>query len=223
MKVEEIKRILDGLPDDPAQALFELVDLTDQLNFQRTSDVEDKLYCAAFLTLFDVVYGESPPDLPLTVDTITWIREKTKEKQLEAVISDVKGDFASRYRNVFGLFKLTSIEKQNIRDHLDIIKGLVDKSTISLRKKNAIYDRIAKLANEVDRDGTRMDSFLSLLPDIGYAFGKAAENAEPALNESKEILRIVAEARARNDGPSVFSIGKQVTDAIEDGSDRDNK
>jgi len=95
---------------------------------------------------------------------------------------------------------LTGEEKKEIHVHIERIRTLIDGSGLDDRKKNALLDRLTELAAEVNRNGTRTDRFFAFFSEFGFSVSQFTNNAKPAIEEVKAILRIVYHARARHDG-----------------------
>lgn len=95
---------------------------------------------------------------------------------------------------------LTSEEKQEVRAHLERIRNIVEKSGLADRKRNAIFTRIAELAKEIDKSGTRVDSIFAFWMDAAMFSAQATEYSQPFVDEVKDLLRIVYKAKARNEG-----------------------
>lgn len=91
-------------------------------------------------------------------------------------------------------------EKTEIHKHIERIRALVDASGLDDRKKNNLFDRLAGLASEVNRNGTRTDRFFAFASELGFSIGQFAKDAKPAIDETKEILKIVTRARGRHEG-----------------------
>jgi len=56
---------------------------------------------------------------------------------------------------------------------------IVEKLEISDGKKEALFDRIAALENEVDKDRTRLEAYGALVIEAAGVLGEAAQKAEP--------------------------------------------
>jgi hypothetical protein len=100
----------------------------------------------------------------------------------------------------FGIAKLTEDEKRRVHAHLDKIRQIVEKSSLTRRKKNALFERLNRLRQEVDREGTTTDAFFAFGGDLAFVVGQMAESAKPAIHEFKEVLKIVLGRRATTEG-----------------------
>jgi hypothetical protein len=103
----------------------------------------------------------------------------------------------------FGFAKLTSEEKKDIHSHLAKVRQLIETSNIIARKKNKLFAKLNSLVAEIDRLGTRTDAFFSFLGDLAFVAGDMAEKAKPAIDEVKDIMRIIMRSRAAAEGVSL--------------------
>jgi hypothetical protein len=103
----------------------------------------------------------------------------------------------------FGLARLNEEERAKIHAHIDNVRAIIGTSILSDRKKNALYERLNRLAGEVNAHGTRTERFFSFMGDIAFVMGDMAEKAKPLFKEVKEMMRIVARSRARQEGISL--------------------
>jgi len=120
------------------------------------------------------------------------------EKEVLAAIDIYEARVKEEAR--FGYAFLSTCEKSSIHIHIQNIRIIINESNIFIRKKRALLDRLSRLAEEVDKDGTRTDMFFAFPADRGLVSGEMAENAKPALKEFKEVLQIVYKRRAESEG-----------------------
>jgi hypothetical protein len=66
-------------------------------------------------------------------------------------------------------------------------------------ERRMLFERINGLAQEIDRSGTRTDRFFAFAGDLAFTAGEMAKNAKPAIDEFKEILKIVLRSRAKEE------------------------
>jgi hypothetical protein len=99
-----------------------------------------------------------------------------------------------------GYAVLEGEEKKEIHRHLSKIRSIIESSSLDDRKKNSLFERLSDLAREVDRNGTRTDRFFAFAGELGFYIGQLAENAKPAIEQAKSILKIIWRARERHDG-----------------------
>jgi hypothetical protein len=130
---------------------------------------------------------------------------ESSSQLMEAVVSTDVDELIQEYeaatttQGAFGYAKLDKSEKTSIHQHLKKIREIIEKSALDDRKKNALFERINKLSEEVDREGTRTDRFFAFAGDLAFVAGIMAGRAKPAINEFKEILKIVLRSRARQE------------------------
>lgn len=70
-------------------------------------------------------------------------------------------------------------------------------------KVEAIYDRIGKLAAEVDKRRTNSEAVFALMIETGGALGKAAEKAKPFTDAIERILKIIYRAKEEDLPPQL--------------------
>ncbi len=104
----------------------------------------------------------------------------------------LRGDILS-----FGYARLDPTEKDDLHNHLNHIRGIIERSDIPDNKKNALFRKLNQLSEEIDRTGTRTDGFLGLIGDLGVRLGQFGKDAQPLTKELNSLLRIVMRSRAR--------------------------
>ena len=103
----------------------------------------------------------------------------------------------------FGYAYLSNEEKRLIHEHLSAIRSAIEASNLDDRKRNAIMERINKLAAEIDKNGTGTDRFFAFMGDLALVAGQMKQRAKPALDEFKEILKILMKNRAKHEGAAL--------------------
>lgn len=103
----------------------------------------------------------------------------------------------------FGLARLDGDEKKKIHGHIQRIRTIIEESTISDRKKNALFAKLKELIAEVDAAGTRTDRFFSFVADLGFVMGEFGKNARPLFDEARGMIKALSRARARQEGISL--------------------
>ncbi len=127
------------------------------------------------------------------LDQIDEYRNKMLEDLAAAKVEEaLRGDILS-----FGYARLDPTEKDDLHNHLNHIRGIIERSDIPDNKKNALFKKLNQLSEEVDRTGTRTDGFLGLIGDLGVRLGQFGKDAQPLTKELNSLLRIVMRSRAR--------------------------
>jgi uncharacterized protein YicC (UPF0701 family) len=103
----------------------------------------------------------------------------------------------------FGLARLTADEKAKIHAHIKVIRKTIEDSELADRKKNALFERLNSLAEEVDLHGTKTDRFFMFLGDAAFVIGEMGKKAKPFLDEVRSMIKVVSRARARQEGISL--------------------
>lgn len=82
---------------------------------------------------------------------------------------------------------LDAVNKIKLRHLLTQIKDAVDKLDVSVRKKEALYDRINGLQSEIDRNRTRWEAFAALMIEGCDDTGEAASKLEPLVRMIERV------------------------------------
>ena len=77
------------------------------------------------------------------------------------------------------------------------------KLDVSVRKRDAIYELIARLQSEVDRQRTSTESLWALIMEGGAALGKAGKDAEPFVEALERIKKVFFAAKTRDIPPKL--------------------
>ena len=78
--------------------------------------------------------------------------------------------------------------KNEIHQHLDVIRKIVNQKVSDENKRDKISHKIASLQNEIDRDRTTIDAVFSRLISLSKVLGDSAENVEPLVQKVERIL-----------------------------------
>ncbi len=197
-----------NLPADPGEAIVILADRAQSWmdRPKAPDDAVNAIYMQTifkrFLERYDIganVEKTSDPDddLPSVNDYVKAVTKFAGQRVVDRLLDNYD---VERGDPQFGVTSLTSDEKGEIHTHLDAMREIIEKSRLDTRKKNALYGKLNRLAKEADLDGTRTDRFFAFAGDAAFVLGEMAENAQPFLNEVKEILKIVSRSRARSEG-----------------------
>ena len=100
----------------------------------------------------------------------------------------------------FGFAELKKEEKKKIHELISDLRQLIESSKLNPRKKNALFSRLSELELEVDKRNTRTDRFFGVFSEMGFALGDFGEKAKPMFDRMREILEIVYNNRAKNEG-----------------------
>ena len=76
------------------------------------------------------------------------------------------------------------------------IKKIVAQMEVGDAKRDAIYNKIAALAAEVDKSRTRIDALFSFILESSKTMGEAAENAEPMMKLLERLKDLFANAKS---------------------------
>jgi hypothetical protein len=133
------------------------------------------------------------------------LTESRRQTALNQAKDKIRESVRFKRNTYFGFARLNADERRTIHDYLSHIREVIEKSHIDERKRNALLDRLTELSREIDKSGTKMDGFVAFWVDVGFAFGSTAKAAKPALEELKEILKILYQSRAKEEQASLPS------------------
>ena len=212
-----IVELLKGLPENPIDALGTILERGAEKNERSDVSATDfktvVVVIEAAIKRFDLSYG-----LPSKLENEGWatkynyykslirnlmhdheteLLENTANAELDRIIAERDGEP--------GFAILTSDEKSAIMQRIETIRKLIDTSGLLVRKKNTLFNKLTDLANEVMRDGTRTDALFTFLGELALTAGIMTKNAKPAIDEAKEITRIIVGSRATREGISLPS------------------
>jgi hypothetical protein len=114
-----------------------------------------------------------------------------KQRAKEALNANMAG--------VFGYAILSEQEKNDIQGHVEQIRKIIEASKLDDRKKNALFETLSELSRDVNRNGTRTDRFFAFASELGFCLGDFAKKAKPLFDEVKAMLKILTQARARDE------------------------
>ena len=169
----------------------------------------------SFVKKYDVL-----PSYAYKDDSVTWSEQMVHVNRTVAELSRlIKAENAANEadrlfdeyadaaegESPFGYAFFSPEEKVHIHRSLDAVREAIDQSRLPSRKKNALYRKLANLSLEVDKDGTLTDSFFAFGIDVSMVAAEMEENARPAIEQMKDILRIVFRRRAECEGASLPS------------------
>jgi|SRR5665811_142005 hypothetical protein len=212
--------IYSDLPTDPRLAAYELLQrISAVLAKGKATDADYSTACG-FLEAFYEANSWKPPERINaggygSTDTVEDISRKTKlfqRLQYEAYVIQImathrdvmkskgKEVLDAAIAKTIGYAVLEPDEKKEIHKHIEKIRALVEGSGLEDRKKNNLFSRLAGLVSEVNRNGTRTDRFFAFASELGFSIGQFTKDAKPAIDELKDMLKIVSKARARHEG-----------------------
>ena len=208
---EFIEKLVRRLPDDEVAAIHmaakEIAEFIGDGN--RTSEAEDGILYGFLSQFFERVFRS-----PIEIEESSYYQDLCvlisliQRRRSESMLDEY---FAKKAipEEAFGVAELTEDEKIKMRRHISSMQEIIDHSEISDKKKRKLFDRLNLMANEVDRPGTRTDEFVSFLTDLGFAVSGFARGAKPALDEAREMVTTVLNARARKEGVALNFRGEE--------------
>jgi hypothetical protein len=214
--------VMDIIRDLPTRPLDAIAVIADRARLRiinhsspRPGDGEDFIAIVTFIDRFSLRYGLGIefPKLGSSASNFSRLEayvEKIRSLGINAVehgvseeIDKIISDHQGTSDTSFGIAHLNEDEKRKVLSHLEKARRIIETSKLSVRKKNALFERLADLIREVNTYGTRTDRFFAFAGDLGFVLGDMAENAKPLFSEVKQILKIVTRSRARQEGISL--------------------
>ena len=196
----DIDAILLDLPADPMPALIEIgrrirqdSSIPNETASIRIAKRIIEEWCKRNKINLNKTSGAIQDRLDFYLRQIDEYRNKELEDLATAKVEEaLRGDILS-----FGYARLDPTEKDDLHNHLNHIRGIIERSDIPDNKKNALFRKLNQLSEEIDRTGTRTDGFLGLIGDLGVRLGQFGKDAQPLTKELNSLLRIVMRSRAR--------------------------
>ena len=197
---------LDDLPPTPEAAFVRLVDI---LNERLTADDEGwrfraQQYVQVLLAFIDE--HDLEREMGLTLDRGLPSGEGAEFydwfNTFRNTINYYQARYRFRHRNSYGdaiTVALSSDFRRELHDLLNKIRKVVANLTVSDRKRDAIYKRIAALELEVDRSRTRLDAVMAFILEASETAGEVAENLQPVVNLAERVRDVFVRAKTDNE------------------------
>lgn len=148
------------------------------------------------VTNLNLDLDSNPPGDDGTFDR--WFHEFTHV--VDRIVLEVRLRHArSLKRDVVTAVYLSDDYRSEIHKLIGRIRKIVNQADLGDVKKDAIYDKIAKLQSEIDRSRTRFDAFLSRFLDLTNVVGEGAENLEPAVKLLGRLTEVIGRAKSAHD------------------------
>ncbi|MEP3073253.1 hypothetical protein [Maricaulis sp.] len=200
-----IEKLLTALPQDELEAMFEfcrrveaegLIEELPQTTANRLNNIINAMLERNGYERIARPYRNDANDTLIgTLNVISGLEADYKVGSLFESISE--------NRDPLGVVELNADEKSMMRDKLNDIRGMIDDSELSDRKKNALYRRIGDLEKEIDMVSTRTDRFFSFLGDLAFTAGEMAEKSKPVADRFSEIMEVILRRRAESENVSL--------------------
>jgi hypothetical protein len=208
-----IDEFFADLSDDPVEALFEL-NVNMSTYIENDYDVSENDFGKICIILESYIKKHQIFGIVERSSDETWgqqysylsikIKALEEERELEQFKIDISDQIDNLTSNKgsgsFGYAYLAGNEKREIHTHIAEIRSLIEQSGLVNRKHNVLIRKLNAFAAEVDRKGTRTDALFTFMGDLAFVFSDMAKNGKPAIDEAKDILRIVSENRAKSEG-----------------------
>ncbi len=81
--------------------------------------------------------------------------------------------------------------KSEIAKLLDTIRKIVNQEIIDPNKKDKIFQKIASLHSEVDRDRTTLDAVFGRTIDLSRVLGEFGSNIEPLIDKIERLKKLI--------------------------------
>ena len=190
--------LTDDLSVDPETAFHEMVERVEEV---RRS--EEGLAAAEYEIAIAVVtrFAEKNGiDLEIGTsrnlnDRFSFLSQQIREIGAQAAVDK----FTAARTMAMPLAVLSRQEKSEILSRVESIRKLIEASDLTVKKKNVLYKKLSDFAAEVSKDGTNSDTFFALAGETFLYSSLMGEKAKPALEEIKDILRIIFGNRAKRE------------------------
>ncbi len=203
MHKSDLLEKIEKLPDDPDQAFIEFAKILRGGNLGKSDSGFDD-FALKFIVGFANKYNISLPDgnaqhsiKQYLVIITNFAKDYELKNEVDVIIEKYED---KRFDSNFGFAVLNKDEKNSIMNKLNEIKNIIVSSNVKENKKSSLIRKISNLEIEVNSDKTSTEQFFGFLTDLAFVAGEMANNAQPAIDEFKDILRIVMRSRAKNEG-----------------------
>jgi hypothetical protein len=196
------------LPEDPELAFIELEkkfneDLDGHIEKAYNNDVSSTYllsYINRTVAAAKTLGVESLQDWEVPSPRIENIWEEYHEfrSAVEHYLVQIKIAHGRRIRGYS--VKLDAATRSKIRHYIDKIRDIVARlEEVPLPKKEALTARITALADEVERDRTRLDAYAGLALEMATTGGQVAEKLNPARKFLDAIAGLLGYAKQAED------------------------
>jgi len=188
-------------------------------NGASTTPEEDALLFNFLNRLYVKVYNERFEEFPDddSLDRIRQIVSKIADRRLDSLVDGLFEEI-DRNEGATGSAELNSEEKGYIHVRLDQVRRSIESSDLSDQKKNVLFKRLSELSKEIDLTATPTARFFGFLSELSFVSGEMAENAKPALDEFKSVLKILVRRRSEQEDAklSAENVLMQITGDVSD-------
>lgn len=218
----DVTQILDDLPEPLEAALnvmiqrMEAGSISDEMEYATACAILGEFYEQnslkkphiiemdnASYSGFGSIIHQTRPDRSIARAESKWERQylgykgDIQNRLVRWKAAEAADMFARKREESFGYAVLTKDEKDLIHSHLKQVREAVERSALNDRKKNKLFSRISALSSETDRNGTHTDRFFAFMGDLAFTSNEMTTEAKPALEEFKEILKIIMRSREK--------------------------
>jgi hypothetical protein len=200
---------LDALSDDPEAAFVQYEGILREAVRVRNADGArgwdiEREYVAHVLAFVDI--RRLPLDLPKNPpaddgDFVLWYQNFIRA--VDYYKASARLQVAARRKEGYAILAIAPNFKAQIGGHLLAIRKIVEEAELPSRKRDAIYVRISRLQQEVDRDWTRTEAAMALWLDVTSAIGEGAKKLDPAIDRLERIMKVLGRAKSENDTRSL--------------------
>jgi hypothetical protein len=204
-----LQELLARLPrnaDDAFQVACEDIEEFIEKNGEVTTGHEDALLLHFILRLHSKVssvefeFGQNLNALEKLKEFLGWGKTQRLDRQIEQFFGEIDDIDAG-----FDRAELDADDKRMIHEKLEEIRTCVESSGLTVRKKNALFKRLAALHLEVDLVATSTDRFFAFMGDLAFNTGDNSEKGKPAIDAFKDIMNLLGARRAKSDGVALPS------------------
>ncbi|MGA0531342.1 hypothetical protein [Hansschlegelia sp. KR7-227] len=207
----DVKLVFRELSSDEMLAVGEVLDrLSSQLSeFSGSEDFEVAFKLARrFIIETGINISTEPLDNePWSVD-FTHLRTQYADLISKHNLAALEREAADEIRSwkesrdglEFGIARFSEDERAKIIVHIERLRIVISDSDLGEKKKARMLGLVASLYEESLQAKTRTERYFAFMGDMAFAVGDMAEKAKPAVEQVKEILKIVMRSQAREEG-----------------------
>lgn len=127
-------------------------------------------------------------------------RQQNREKIKSEIDELIEQAEATRGNESFGFAILNEDDRTRIFSAIEKLRSIFEQSDLSRKKKDALLAKLSELHKEAAREFTATERFFGFLGDLSFVIGQMAKNAKPAIDEAKDMARIVMNRRGEQEG-----------------------
>jgi hypothetical protein len=189
--------LTDDLPELPTLALLKMVERIERVQATENGLTGKEIQIAlGVLRRYALNHNIELASVTASKEGFAALGGQIRAMGIETAVDQ----FASN-RNKSGTFAiLDNDEKKQILAKVEAIREIIEQSDLPTKKKNALFNKLNKFSGEVMKEGTDTDTLFAFTGELWLNTGTLEKYAVPALDNLKEILRIIFRNRSIREG-----------------------